>query len=172
MISISKRAKEVAGYEGKYAVTKNGVVYSLERKYSPKLKVLKQQHMPNGYLRAPLRGQKHTEYIYVHRLVAEAYIPNPQNKPMVNHINGNKADNRVGNLEWVTGLENHTHAFELGLYPRQKVHPSEKGNVVSLVDQGVPIRIVAEIYGLKPGGVVSLVRRYREAEELEIQMAA
>ena len=56
----------------------------------------------------------------VHILVAKAYIPNPENKPIVNHINGNKLDNTVNNLEWVTHCQNSQHAIDTGLNPCTK----------------------------------------------------
>lgn len=64
-----------------------------------------------GYNRRYLRALKN----HIHRLIAETWIPNPNNYPQVNHMNGNKHDNRVDNLEWCTALHNVRHSFEYGL---------------------------------------------------------
>jgi len=173
MTLISYGAKEIPGFEGKYAVTKNGVVYSLPRTGVKNLrKMTAVDNMKAGYLRVMLSRDGKSKLYYIHQLIAITYIANPENKKMVNHIDGVKTHNRLDNLEWVTAQENHDHAFELGLYSKQKIRSSQKKEVYDLVQQGMPIRDVAARYGLKPGGVNSLVRRYRaselEQEELDV----
>lgn len=72
----------------------------------------------HGYKQASVmvNGKRYVRYI--HRLVAECFIPNPNNYPQVNHLDGNKANNRVENLEWCSATENHLHAYRTGLKPR------------------------------------------------------
>lgn len=101
--------KDVPGYEGIYQVSSIGNIKSLERRVNTwnsykiiKPMVLKTFLTKNGYRNVILRKKNFS----VHRLVAMAFIPNPENKPQVNHKNENKQDNRVENLEWVTAKEN------------------------------------------------------------------
>lgn len=96
--------------------------------------VLKQQHENNsGYLLVSVGEQdsdsNKNSLVLVHRLVAETYIPNPENKPHVNHINGKKHDNVPSNLEWCTRSENMLHAFSHGLCHTEPVKIIETGEI-------------------------------------------
>ena len=93
--------KDIKGYEGLYAITSCGKVWSYRRQ-----KFLKTQVNRCGYEYVILQSNNKQKTVTVHRLVAEAYIPNPENKPQVNHKDENKQNNCVNNLEWMTAKEN------------------------------------------------------------------
>lgn len=104
--------KFIKGFGLKYFVTITGKVYSLTGKNQTQIKGgIKKA----GYREVVLtwRGKKH--YLLVHRIVAEAFIPNPENKRTVNHKDGNKLNNKVSNLEWNTDVENLKHARDNNL---------------------------------------------------------
>lgn len=96
--------------------------------------IIKEPHLMNsGYLAVSIddyrtRRSKNSNYL-VHRLVAETFVFNPYNKKYVNHIDGNKLNNRSDNLEWVTRSENMRHAYDTGLYPTERVRIIETGEV-------------------------------------------
>lgn len=103
--------KDVKDYEGSYLVSDKGRVKSLITG-----RILKPQCCGSGYLKVMLRvSYKVYKNAMIHRLVAEAFIPNPEQKKTVNHIDGNKCNNEVSNLEWATYSENLKHAYKSGL---------------------------------------------------------
>lgn len=108
---------DIPGYEGLYQITKNGIIRSLT--YQGKIRDIPLIRKPNinryGYAMMLLTKNKIRKNLSVHRLVALTFIPNPNNLPEVNHIDGNKLNNNVSNLEWCTSKENIEHAFKTGL---------------------------------------------------------
>ena len=130
--------KDVEGFEGLYKVSNEGVVISTPRN-GAKGKVMKQYDMKHGYREYQLRKNGKRYHTYVHRLIAQHFTPNPENKPFVNHIDGNKLNNSIENLEWVTNKENIQHAAKMGLMRSGENHPYAK-----LTDQEV--REIRDLY--------------------------
>ena len=125
--------KDVQGFEGQYQVSNMGRVRSLDaiieifnakRKKAGKIKIPTPDS--KGYLTVKFH---HSCTKRVHRLVAETFIPNPNSYPQVNHIDGDKTNNCVDNLEWVTNLQNRTHAVRMGLHYSKPVLCVETGCV-------------------------------------------
>ena len=122
----SEQWRAVEGYPG-YEVSnlgrvrKNGKLTPLHR-------------AGKGYLRTTLQKDGKQKQDYIHRIVAKAFIPNPENKPTVNHIDGDKDNNRVSNLEWATYLENNLHAIKNHLhrhYTRRVKQYDLQGNLIA-----------------------------------------
>ena len=123
--------KDIKGYEGLYAITTNGQVWSYPKKIAGGHcgKFLKPLVVSSGYLQVGFRVKGSRHVYLVHRLVAQAFIPNPLEKKCINHKNWNKSDNRIGNLEWVSYKENMAHAKINNLTARGENNGNSKLNL-------------------------------------------
>jgi hypothetical protein len=152
--------RDVVGFEGVYQASNWGNVKRLSRNAFCGIrgnvllteKILQLCKHNHGYLVVGLSRNKKARNYFVHRLVAEAFISNPESKKEVNHINADKADNRVENLEWATRKENHRHAELLGLNPMGDNHKSSKltsSQVIEIVNsKGKCGRELAKKFGV------------------------
>ena len=112
---MNKDVKPIPGYEEFYEVDIYGNVYSKQQTSSRRKGILKQYSNTAGYMKVNLYDENGVcKKKYVHRLVAEAFLPNPENKPCVNHIDCDVKNNDVSNLEWCTQSENILHCSRLG----------------------------------------------------------
>lgn len=124
--------KNIKGYEGFYKISNFGRVESLYKN-----KILKSCISHNGYVEITLYKDKTKKRFAIHRLVAKAFIPNPDNKPEVNHIDNNPQNNHVSNLEWVTHKENVRHAWESGKMKSNLIGNTIRRKAVLLKKDGV-----------------------------------
>ena len=115
--------KPVVGYEGIYAVSSHGQIKRIKAGQGSHLKVLAPSNI-NGYRKVQLSRNDIKQQILVHRLVAEAFLPNPDGLKTVNHKNGVKDDNNLENLEWASSKENSRHARRTGLM-KSKISPED-----------------------------------------------
>lgn len=168
---------DVIGYEDRYQVTRTGLVRSKSRYVnSPAAggrrflngKMLKLA-IVKGYpaIQSNVDGARYT--LYLHRILAELFIPNPDGKPSINHIDGDKANFALENLEWCSHKENMRHAFNTGLATAPNVGPGEQSPSAKLNDDAVrdikrrlrageTHRSLATEYGISTGTIGFIAR--------------
>ena len=136
---MNEQWRPVKNYEDSYEVSSTGLVRTKERirPFGRATKTFYSQIVSpsedkDGYFKVNLSEGGKKKRVLVHRLVAEAFIPNPNNKPTVNHIDGNKQNNDLSNLEWATHSENRKHAFETGL---QQPHNGGTNKSILMIDK-------------------------------------
>lgn len=165
--------KPIKGFEGRYEISNTGRVKSLARMRKSARggmaplpeRILKLKIDKNGYVCVHLRADEITKYPHIHRLVAEAFIENTDNKPTVNHKDGNKQSNTVQNLEWSTHSEQTNHALNEGLMKlrgspkfskkfKQEIHEYYKETGCSIMDLVRKFGISERTAGRAAKGVV------------------
>lgn len=145
--------KDIEGYEGEYQVSNLGRVRRIS------VKILKPEvrpvHLPYKYAqsRVSLKGRKYA----VHRLVAQAFIPNPSGKPQVNHKDNNPQNNCVDNLEWVSAKENTRHALLNG-FRKMKLPYEEYDYVCAEYLNGRSMESIAEEYGVHASRISAVLK--------------
>ena len=122
MISVIEKWRPIEGYEGLYEVSNYGDVKSMDYNHTGKEKILRTQ-INRGYVQVALTTNNKQKRFYVHRLVAQAFIPNPDNLPQVNHKDEVKTNNSVDNLEWCTVKYNNNYGTAIERSHKSQLKP-------------------------------------------------
>lgn len=160
-LTLNEIWKDVSGYEGFYQVSNLGRVRSLDRSIKQFYghrniagNIIKGHPNHQGYLLVNFCVKQKNKRHQVHRLVAKAFIPNPDSKPNVNHIDGNNQNNALSNLEWCTQKENIAHSFKIGrskmigkTHYRARLTPD---NVRDIRISNLKAQVLAEAFGVRP----------------------
>ena len=169
--------KDVRGFEDTHLVSNTGKVivkacqvsrtrvYSgkeVTHKYTRSQKILRPTVSSDGYLNIYFKGSCHS----VHRWVANTFIPNPDNKPQVNHIDGDKTNNSIYNLEWCTPSENVAHSYKLGLasnkgerHPQSILKECHIPVIRAMSNQGMSSREIAPLFNVGDSTIRKVLTR-------------
>jgi len=157
--------KDIKGYEDKYRISNLGRVMSLKNKFGNRELILR-QYTSNGYCHFTMCKDSKLKMSRTHQIVAQTFIENPDNKPYVNHIDGDKRNNFVENLEWCTAKENVIHAYKLGLTSMNK---GEDHYLAKLTERDVleikkykgskiKYKDISKIYGVNKNTIGSIIK--------------
>lgn len=165
--------REVFGFEGIYIVSNYGGLWKYIDE-GRRCRPIPQYRKNPKYIRISLRKDGKDYWRNVHVLVAQAFVPNPDNKPFVNHIDGDKLNARADNLEWVTDLENHQHACDMGLNKHYKLSAKEKHEICEAFYSGrATIKQLSQRYGIVQSGIRRHIKNYDKLKrDLPLKEAA
>lgn len=170
--------KDIEGYEGLYQISNLGNVKSLDREVPMpngkiqhrKERIMSKRESTDGYYIAKLNVNNHSRSIAIHRLVAQAFIPNPNNLPEVNHLDTNRKNNCVDNLEWCTHIDNVQYSSALGHYKGRcgELNPNYNNHALSEKYTNNP-ELAKEKCGRKGGQNGRAVSIIVKGEDFEMQ---
>lgn len=168
--------KDAVGWEGEYEVSNIGRVRSKSRyvkqNYWREGKILITCISKLGYEQVPLRTKRMSKNTSIHRLVAQAFIPNPENKPEVNHLDNNRSNNKVENLEWVTKSENLQYSYKTKGRDNVNYMKGEQVKAAKLKEkdiieirkmyaENIKIKEISEIYKVGISAIHNIITRKR-----------
>lgn len=149
-------SKDVKGYEGIYAVTTLGRIWSHRREIW-----IKSWTDMYGYSRVTFCVKRKEDKLRLHRLVGQAFLDNPELKPQINHLNGVKSDCRLVNLQWSTARENLQHASDMGLNKTFKLSRNEKELICkNHLELGIKKSVLAKIFHVSPPAIGYIIKVY------------
>ena len=150
--------KQIPGFPN-YTICKDGIVMGKAEK--------KQTLGKNGYRYVTLYSNNQSKKLYIHRLLAELYIPNPECKRTVNHIDGNKQNNCLTNLEWATDGENIKHAYDNGLNKgRSNINDELRQLLYTRFMNGESMELISKDYDFNNVTVSNHIRQYVKEYDL------
>lgn len=142
-----------------YTVSTDGIIMGQNAKKA-------QTHGKNGYKYVTVYANNVSKKLYVHRLMAELYIPNPENKRTVNHIDGDKHNNNLSNLEWHTDSENIQHAYDNGLNHGSNITDSDREIMYNRFMNGDSMQLISESYSFNNVTVSNHIRKHVKENNL------
>jgi hypothetical protein len=161
--------KDVPTFSGRYEASETGEIRHATTKHIRKQRINKFGYCQINISRNDGTGKSNT--VLVHKLIAETFIPNPDNLPEINHINGVKSDNRVENLEWCTRSENQIHAYKMGLsyvyhgeeHPKAKFTNEQAHQVKQMYNNGISQQKIADFFHVSQTTIGRILRGKRYA---------